>query len=107
MAFAQKLDEPMTLHAANENLRALNGELKSYYKMTPEGRAAIGVTDGVMSGMEDGAQGSNENLRALNGELKTYYKIAPEGRGGVGRPDGCNVRNGRRCPGTPKDVRQA
>src|ERR1019366_8011754 len=49
--FAQKLDEPMTLHAANENLRALNAELHSYYKMTSEGRAAIGVTDGLTSAM--------------------------------------------------------
>ena len=60
--FAKRLDQPMTLAEANENLRALNAKLKSYYKMTPEGRAAIGVTDGMTSAMEEGAAGLRQKM---------------------------------------------
>ena len=60
--FAQKLDGPMTLAEANENLRALNAELKSYYKMTPEGRAAAGITNGLTSAMEEGASGLRQQM---------------------------------------------
>ncbi len=63
-AVADMLDRPMTLREASENLKALNAETEGFWKMSPEGRAAVGVTDGLMSAYEDGAAGLREKMAA-------------------------------------------
>ena len=62
LAVANKLDQPMTLAEASENLKALNAEVAGYWKMSPEGRAAVGVSDGLMSAYEDGANGLRNKI---------------------------------------------
>lgn len=61
-AFANKFQGPITLQKANSYLKALNAELKSYYKMTPEARAAAGLTDGSISAYEDAAEGLRDHI---------------------------------------------
>ena len=63
-AVADMLDRPMTLREASENLKALNAETEGFWKMSPEGRAAVGVTDGLMSAYEDAAAGLREKMAA-------------------------------------------
>lgn len=61
-SFADKFQGDLTLDKASSYLRALNAQLKSYYKMGPEGRAAAGVTDGLISAYESAAEGLRNHL---------------------------------------------
>lgn len=60
--FADKFQGDLSLQKAGSYLRALNAKLKSYYKLTPEGRAAAGITDGMVSAYEDAADGLRNHI---------------------------------------------
>ena len=59
---ASKFDGPLPLSKANAYLKTLNAQLKGFYKMSPEARAAAGVTDGRLSSMEDAASGLRQQM---------------------------------------------
>ena len=59
---ASKFDGPIPLSKANAYLKTLNAQLKGFYKMSPEARAAAGVTDGRISSMEDAANGLRQEM---------------------------------------------
>jgi len=59
---ASKFDGPLTLKKSNDYLKTLNAQLKGFYKMSPEARAAAGVTDGRISSMEDAANGLRQQM---------------------------------------------
>ena len=61
---ASKFDGPLTLTKSNDYLKTLNAQLKGFYKMSPEARAAAGVTDGRISSMEDAASGLRQQMYA-------------------------------------------
>jgi hypothetical protein len=61
-SFADKFEGPLTLAKSNEYLKTLNAQLKSFYKMSPEARAAAGVTDGRISSMENAADGLRQQM---------------------------------------------
>jgi GNAT superfamily N-acetyltransferase len=61
-ALADKFNGPIKLSTANEYLKTLNANLKSYYRMSPEGRAAAGVTDGRISSMENAADSLRQQM---------------------------------------------
>src|SRR5271166_106528 len=62
IAFADKFEGPITLAKSNEYLKTLNAQLKGVYKMSPEARAAAGVTDGRISSMQDAADGLRQQM---------------------------------------------
>lgn len=52
----------LPLSKANAYLKTLNAQLKSYYRMSPEGRAASNVTDGAVSAMSDAADALRDEI---------------------------------------------
>jgi hypothetical protein len=60
--FAKKFDGPMSLSKASSYLKALNAQLKGYYRLTPEARAAAGLTDGMLSAYSDAAEGLRNKI---------------------------------------------
>jgi len=75
-AFADKFEGNIPLSKANEYLKTLNAQLKGFYKMSPEARAAAGITDGRISAMQDAAQ----NLRQqMYGKLDSLGETDPAG----------------------------
>ncbi len=61
-AFADKFNGQIPLSKANSYLKTLNAQLKGFYKMSPEARAAAGVTDGRISSMENAADGLRQQM---------------------------------------------
>lgn len=61
-AFADKFRGQLPLSKANAYLKTLNAQLKGFYKMSPEARAAAGVTDGRISSMENAADGLRQQM---------------------------------------------
>lgn len=61
-SFADKFQGQLTLSKANAYLKTLNAQLKGFYKMSPEARAAAGVTDGRISSMENAADGLRQQM---------------------------------------------
>lgn len=88
--FAKKFDKNMTIEGAHNAIELFNAKLKSYYKMSPEVRAAIGKTDGDISALENAA----DNLRD-----KMFDEI--EARGGM---DAETLRLKRQQYGALNDV---
>jgi hypothetical protein len=60
--FADKFNGPITLENANEYLKALNGKLRGYYKLSPAERHAAGITDGSISAWESAAEGLRSRI---------------------------------------------
>ena len=52
----------LSLDKANGYLRTLNAKLKTYYKMSPDLRAAKDITDGNLAGMEAAADGLRDQI---------------------------------------------
>ena len=52
----------LSLDKANGYLRTLNAKLKTYYKMSPDLRAAKDITDGGLAGMEAAADGLRDQI---------------------------------------------
>ena len=60
--FADKFERPIPLSAASAYLKTLNAQLKAFYKLSPEGRSAMGITDGRISAMENAADGLRDQI---------------------------------------------
>jgi hypothetical protein len=60
--FASKFSGNLPLSKAATYVKTLNAKLKSYYKMSPEGRAAANVTDGDMTAMSDAADALRDQI---------------------------------------------
>jgi hypothetical protein len=68
--FANKFQNSnLALSKANAYLQVLNAKLKNFYKMTPEARAAIGVTDSRIEAMEDASSALRESIYNRLAEL--------------------------------------
>jgi hypothetical protein len=61
-SFADKFQGELPLSKANTYLKTLNAQLKGFYKMSPEARAAAGVTDGRISAMENAADSLRQQM---------------------------------------------
>jgi hypothetical protein len=60
--FADKFERPIPLSTASAYIKTLNAQLKSFYRMSPEGRSAMGITDGRVSSMENAADGLRDQI---------------------------------------------
>lgn len=61
-AFADKFNDSVPLSEAGDYLHAINAQLKSFYKMSPEARAAAGLTDGNVASLESAAEGLRDSI---------------------------------------------
>jgi hypothetical protein len=61
-AFAKKFDKDISLPKAQSYLELLNAKLKGYYKLSPDARNALGITDGTISAYENAADGLRNEI---------------------------------------------
>ncbi len=80
--FAKKFDKDIPLPKAQSYLELLNAKLKGYYKLTPDARHALGVTDGAISAYENAADGLRDEICKKLGprfrELRQQYGALKE-----------------------------
>jgi hypothetical protein len=75
-SLADKFTGDITLDKAQNHLRAINAQLKPFYKMTPEQQVAAGITSGRISSLENAAQGLREGIDA---KLESLGEQDPQG----------------------------